>query len=451
MVTVDFIERFATAPVGNGITRYYHSPDCQGRQKELVFSGYAFVFIQMTILTALFYLFNAPITDIMLGDRSLSHITRAFAVVLLVHPMGRLIASLLRIQGKAKFYAIVNIFRFILTASLQVLLLVWRDMGVMAMVYGSIFAAWFDVFAMGPYILRQIRFKFDWSLLKPILHYGYPLIIAAISVTIISMMDRYLLRIFGALSLVGLYSFGYSISKMMTILWSTPFKQAFLPVVFEMEREPEKQRDFVKRSCTYIYTVAVMLWLFLSVFAKDFIMILARNPEFWAAWTIVPILAFKELQAGVVVYFSNGIVMAKRSMLISGTSVVRLMLSAALLVLLVPLLGALGAALAVLFGQIALNVIRAHYSRKLYGQVFEVSRLIAITGIGAGVFLTSFGVILLDLPIWLGVPLKLIIIAFFPLLIWLTKVLEDYEIAQIVNLIRPYRSKGVLKLIPIRH
>ena len=445
-ISIAWIERFVVSPVGNGITRHYHAPEHQGRQKEMVFSSFLFVLVQTVVLTAIFFLASKPLAGLLFGDHSLEHITRAFAFALLVKPNGRLMITLLRIQGRAKLYTIVNLCRFILAALLQIYLLVWQDMGLMAMVYASIFSAWFNVVVMGPYIVKQIRFKFEWALLKPVLHYGYPLIVAALIGSLASSADRFVLRIYGSLSMVGLYSFGYSIAGIVVMFLSTPLKQAFLPVVFEMEKDPENQRDFVKRSCTYVYMLGVMLCLLVSAFAKDAIMILARNPEFWVAWTIVPLLAFSKVQEAMRSYFSNGMAMAKKSMLISATSVIKGVINIAFLFILVPVIGLLGSALAVVVAGVALNVIRAYYSRKLYNQEFEVARLLKVTLIGAGVFAAALVIILLDLPMWAGIPLKLIIIAVFPLLLWVLRVLNEVERGRIRTLFNRYRSQGVLEI-----
>ena len=100
-VVLSWVGKVASAPVGNGITRHYHAPEHRGRQKELVFSGYAFVFVQAVIFTTLFFLASEPLAGLILGDQSMERITRAYAFVLLVQPMGTLWASLLRIQSQA--------------------------------------------------------------------------------------------------------------------------------------------------------------------------------------------------------------------------------------------------------------------------------------------------------------------------------------------------------------
>jgi hypothetical protein len=116
------------------------------------------------------------------------------------------------------------------------------------------------------------------------------------------------------------------------------------------------------------------------------------------------------------------------------------------LLLLVPRMGLLGGALAALVAGVALNVIRAHYSHKLYGQEFEVSRLLKVTGIGGAVFAVALALTLLDLPIWMGIPLKLVVIAFFPLLLWATRVFNEAEREQMKALFKRYRSQGGLEL-----
>jgi O-antigen/teichoic acid export membrane protein len=445
-VAIAWIQKFVGPPVLNGIVRYYYAPECRDQRKEQLFSASAFVFLQAVVLAALFFLASRPLSGLILGDLSLERITRAYAFVLLVQPIGTVWSTVLRMQGRAKFLTSISFCRFLLSALLQIYLLVWRDMGVMAVVYAGIFAAWFDVVTVGPYMLKQVRFKFEWRLLRSILHYGYPLIVAALVGAFASSADRVVLRIYGTLSIVGMYAFGQSLVSVVDMLLTVPFKGAFPPVVFRMEKDPKRLRDFVKRSCTYVYMAALMLCLLVSVFAKDVIVILARNPEFWGAWTVVPFLTFARVHRTIGSYFGNGIVMAKKSALMSATSVVILVINIAFLMVLIPMIGLLGAALAALITVVARNVIWAYYSRKYYNQEFEVARLLKITGIGGAVFVVALVVILLDLPIWIGIPLRMATIALYPLLLWITRVFDETERSKIRALVKRYRSRGALEV-----
>ncbi len=433
-VTVNLIGPFISSPIVNGFIRHYYAPGFEQKRKEMFFSSTLYVLIQSLFIAILFYLGSSYFAELILDDRSLNQIVKIYAIILLLTPLKTLLHSLIRIQKKAKLYISLNLSRLVLSAAVIIYLLVVKQMGVMALVYGALFDAGYDIFVLIPYLLKNIAPKINFLILKPLLSYGYPLILSSLSMYLIQAGDRYVLRIFDTLSAVGLYSFGYSFGMLITIFLVAPMKHTISPLIFEMEHDKNKLKEFVSRTCNYFCIVALFFCLLLSVFAKDMIQLLARKEEFWGAWVIVPIIAFSYVQHGLRSLFSQGMVMAKKTSYIGITYAIAAAVNLGLNFLFVPFFGVLGAAFATLLSYVALDILTAYYSYKFYDLIFDIKKIIKINLTGLAIYILSL--LTLYQPFYISLPYKIILIASFPILLYVSGIFSEKEKEYLCNLIK---------------
>ncbi|MEP5611124.1 MAG: oligosaccharide flippase family protein [Cyclobacteriaceae bacterium] len=415
-ILVSWSEKVVAAPIGNGITRHFYDPTLQEVQREMIFSGWVFTFVQSIALSLCFVLFGEKISEQYLGDLRYVNIVFMFAFVMLTQPLGTLMFSLLRIQSKAKLYVTGNLIIFTSSAILQVLLLVYFEMGLEAMVWGVLFTSFAKLIFIFPFTLRNLTPKFNWVVLKQILHFGYPLIIAAVIAVLSKTLDRVLLNYYFDLAMVGLLALALKIASILDFAISTPFKQTIVPIIYEKESNKKEQLEFMRRMTTYVVAAVLFCTLGLSVFAKEIIMVVSTNPEFHESWKVVPFLLFTTANEGVAIMFGNGMAMAKKSLMISVTSFYVFIVNTLLLVVLIQLLGLVGAGVASAIAFTFRNVIRGYYSNKYYGQTFENRKIVAITGLS--ILLYIFSLQFNSLQLLFLIPAKLLVVGLLPVLIW---------------------------------
>ena len=443
-ITVNLVGPFISVPVNNGFVRHYYAPGYEHKRKEIFFNGILYVLIQSVIVGIVFYFVSSYLAELILGDRSLNHIVRIYAIILLLTPLKPILNTLIQIQKKAKLYVSLNLSRLLLSAGVIIYLLVVERMGVMALVYGALFIVSYDIIVLIPFLLKNIEFRINFFILKPLLSYGYPLILSSISMYLIQIGDRYVLRIFDTMSTVGLYSFGYSIGTLIIIFLVKPMKLIMNPLIYEMEHDESKLKKFVAISCNYFYIVALFFFLVLSVFAKDIIQLLARKEEFWGAWIIVPIIAFSYVLSGLRDLFGKGMIMAKKSFHSGGTYAVAAAINLGLNFLIIPYFGMLGAAFATMISFIVLTIISAHYSYKFYGLTFDFGKLVKITFIGLALYLLSF--LGNFQPIYIGLLYKMCLLVSFPILLYVSGVFTETEKEYLSDLIKRMKSDGPIRV-----
>jgi O-antigen/teichoic acid export membrane protein len=190
-------------------------------------------------------------------------------------------------------------------------------------------------------------------------------------------------------SSVGLYSFGYQIAGLINLLFVLPLAKALLPITFRQEADPEGQKDFLRITCTYFYLAGMFVCLFLSLYCKEIIELIARKEEFWSSWIVVPVVAYSYVLSGLGGFFDWGLVMTKNGLRISINVIAGAIVNISLNFVLIPKWGIIGAACATLISIVMLNGLRLYYSAKYFGLHFDLMRLLHITIAGGGLYAIS--------------------------------------------------------------
>lgn len=146
----------------------------------------------------------------------------------------------------------------------------------------------------------EAKFKFDWKLLKSILHYSLPLLIAGLGGTTSETLDRILLKYLipntnDALYAIGIYGANYKIAVLL-LLFIQMFRFAIEPFYFNYYGKNDEKFVFAQLMRLYIGVVIIislMLMLYLKYF-KYFI-----DKKFHEGLFIVPIIVISYILYGI--------------------------------------------------------------------------------------------------------------------------------------------------------
>ncbi|MCP3678306.1 MAG: oligosaccharide flippase family protein [Deltaproteobacteria bacterium] len=418
-ITVGLVSKLICPPTNSGFLRYYYAPEYKDKKGLLLYNSFLFLGIQSFVLSILFYLFRNIISTAVLENNDLTHIVEIYALILFFKPLSQFFLTFLRQIERAGFFIVISWLRLLITAAVILWGLIYLKIGVLALIYGTLVGVVIDVVCVFPLFLKHSTHKVSFSVLGLPLKYGYPLILSGLSLLLIESGDRYVLRVMSSLSDVGLYSFGYTIAGIMLFLLVVPLKQALHPITFKQESRPEQLKGFLKRNCTYFYFVGMFFCLFLSLYSKEVIQIMARKETFWGSWVIVPIITFSYLQHGVGNFVGWGLVMTKKTFYISINVLIAAIVNIGLNILFIPYWGIIGAAVATLFSYFVWNSLKLYFSAKYYGLYFDLKRLlhITVTGVllyGVSLFIARTGTMSIDMAI------KFIVLLSFPLTVYTT-------------------------------
>jgi O-antigen/teichoic acid export membrane protein len=171
-------------------------------------------------------------------------------------------------------------------------------------------------------------------------------------------------------------------------------------------------------------------------------MVIARKPEFWSAWVIVPIISFSYVQHGLGSFLGWGLVMKGKSYQISTNLLISAAINIGLNFVFIPHWGIIGAAFATLISYILWNGLKIYYSAKFYGLHFDLRRLGNITAVGFGLyFLSLFIANTASIPLNLGI--KFLTLMSYPIIFFVTGFFNDKEIHYMQALWTSLRMNGI--------
>ena len=425
-ITISLLTRFVSAPINSAFTRFHYAPEYKEKSGILLFNLFLWALLIIICCAVIFWRISEYLAGVLLQDRNLAHLLKIYALILFLQPFSSLFLCLLRMLERAKYFVFTSISSLLLSAGLTLYLLTVLKKGVLSLIVGNLLSLIVTVVMVLPIFIKRLTFKLSRSVLIPPLKYAYPLLLSEYSNLLIQSGDRYVLRIFNSVSMVGLYSFGYQIAGILQTALVTPLKQALQPVVLKQEEDSEAIRHLLRAGATYFYLVGCAACLLISLFSREILMLFARKETFWAAWIIVPIITYSYVQHGLGNFVGWGMGLMKKSFHVSGIVLVAALVNIGLNFFFVPQRGMLGAAFATMLSYIVWNVLKAYYSAKFYNLHFEVGRLLHITVIGFGLYGLSL-VVANNGTIGTDVALKLLFFLGYPLILWATDFFSESE------------------------
>jgi O-antigen/teichoic acid export membrane protein len=283
---------------------------------------------------------------------------------------------LLRIQGRARTFAAVNVARNLLNTILKVAL-VLGGFGVTGVLWSDFLATAALAAGLLPMLLRHARPAFSSRLLKEVLAFGLPKAPHGLMVQALNLADRVILVRFQPLSVVGIYDKAYSLGAGVKF-GLTPFETAWQPFVLKRLRTPEAPR-ILAGVVTYAAAGFVALALGIALFGRELLMALTfTRPAFWAGAPVIPVVVLAYLMHGAFLLVSIGIGIEKRARYYPMITAAAAATNIGLDLVLIPAYGMMGAAWATVAGYLVMASLGGFISHRLYPIPLEGGRLMRI-------------------------------------------------------------------------
>jgi O-antigen/teichoic acid export membrane protein len=212
---------------------------------------------------------------------------------------------------------------------------------------GAIFGA-----AMATWSQRDLlaRGAIDRQRLTALLHIGLPLLPAAVAAWIVSVSDRLLLTHLATLSDVGLYSAAAQIATVPNLAISA-FMLGWLPFALRVQHAPEAPRLYGTSLSLFVAAGAVATLL--AVPLGEPVLAFISGPAFAPGGTVIWLLVGSAFAYGGYVMLNVGVMVARRTALISAVTAIAAAVNVVVNLALIPPLGFLGAGIATLAAYLA--------------------------------------------------------------------------------------------------
>ncbi|MFV8225305.1 oligosaccharide flippase family protein [Christiangramia aquimixticola] len=298
----------------------------------------------------------------------------------------------LRASQKPMRYAVIKIINVAVNLGLNVFFLIYLgDLATEFSVLNSIYIPDFEIsyvfianlIASGITLLLmlpfyfKIEFSFKMALWKRMMKYAFPVLIAGIAFSVNEVFDRimldYLLPQDIARSQIGAYSACYKLALFMT-LFATAFRLGIEPFFFS-HAESKNAANTYATITNYFVVFGSIILLAVIVFADLLKVLLIHDSDYWEAMQIVPLILLANLFLGIYHNLSVWYKITDRTKFGGYISVAGAVLTVVINLLLIPVVGYTGSAIATLAAYGLMMVLSYYFGQKYYPIPYNMKKI----------------------------------------------------------------------------
>lgn len=412
-------------------TAFFHFMNKEENKDNVYSTSLSSVLYTSLFLSGIMIVFSSPLASLIKYPKHPEYITW-LALILAFDAVSSIPFARLRQLNKAKQFALLKIVNILLNIGFNIFFLVIcpkyinSDGGLITRIANSVYSPSIgmgyvfvsNVLASGLTLLtlfplfKNISLKPDVELVKRMLVYAFPLLIAGFAGMINETFDRTIYKYLApnqatALKELGIYSACYKLSIIMTLFIQT-FRYAAEPFFFAQHKQDDK-RDVYARVMKYF--VITCAFIFLGVMLYIDVVKIFIGESFRSGLGVVPILLMANLCLGVFYNLSMWYKLTGQTRYGAYFAIFGGVLTVILLFVLIPTFGYMGAAWATLITYAAMMVMSYITGQKNHpipydvkGNLFYVLLALGFYGLSLalekiltleGVFLFTINTILL--------------------------------------------------------
>ncbi len=399
------------------------------KKKEVFSTPFLFVLVTSLSFSFLFYSFRYDVGSLLDIPNIHRDLLDYVILILLFDSIALIPFSNLRLQRKATKFAVIKIVNILINLSLNLYLILVLNMGIQAVFISNLAASIFSFVALLPDILKLFNFTINLETLKTMLKFGLPYLPANIASMMVQMIDVPILREMTNDSTVGIYRANYKLGIFM-MLFVSMFQYAWQPFFLNNAKEKNAKEIFAK-VLTLFLVVASVIWLFVSLFIDNLASIEIFNgrtiigKEFLGGISIVPIVLFAYIFHGMFVNFTAGIYIEEKTKYFPYVTISGAIINVVVNLLLIPVYGYMGAALATLASYLVMAVYLFYFSQKFYRIDYEYGKVFSILGLIVATLILYYYLLSMG---QVAIMIKIIIAVLFILFIFALKIVRFSEV-----------------------
>ncbi len=331
---------------------------------------------------------------------------RFLALILFFDTIVALPFAYLRLQHKAKRFALVKLVGIFLTVFFNLFFLIICPMLKKAgfdsidIIYhpgfsigyvflANLIAAFITTLFLLDILVKKYKFSWDWKTLHPILKYGYPLLFMGLAGTVNSMLDKILLEKWlpdnfydnqTSLDAVGIYGAAIKMGVLMTLAVQA-FKYAAEPFFFSQSQDKQAPELFAK-VMLYFVMVCAMMWVGVCVNLPLITYLFLSNPKYHEALPLVPMMLLANLLLGI--YFNLTIWFKLTNKTHFGTYIAFFGAFCTLVgnLIFIPLIGYWACVFTTFATYLLMSLVCEYYGKKYFPVPYAWQKIIVYIGIG---------------------------------------------------------------------
>jgi O-antigen/teichoic acid export membrane protein len=305
----------------------------------------------------------------------------------------------LRAENQAKRFMIIQMSSILLNILLNLIFLLGYfnpsrpEEGIMFILIANLLASGLKLLLVYN-IIAKVKFIFDWDLIKKMLTYSWPLVIAGFAGIINETLDRVLLKqilynpdipnsLEQATAQVGIYSACYKLAMLVTIFLQA-YRYAAEPFFFSQLKNQDRNAVFVRTMNVFI-AIVCLAFLFVSINLGVFKFFI-RKEAYYVGLNVVPILLLANVCLGI--YYNQSVWYKLSNQTKFGAYIALIGAGITILinVLFIPMYGYMASAWATLLAYMAQMIISFYLGKKYYPIPYDVRKFYLYVGSAIGIY-----------------------------------------------------------------
>tara|TARA_R110002012_G_scaffold66614_1_gene174085 strand:- start:170319 stop:171677 length:1359 start_codon:yes stop_codon:yes gene_type:complete len=236
------------------------------------------------------------------------------------------------------------------------------------------------------------KYSFDERLLKQMLKYSLPIMVAGLAFTVNEVFDRILLdRLLPediAKAEIGKYSACYKLAVFMT-LFGTAFRLGVEPFFFSHANTENPKKAYAQIT-NYFVIMGSLIFLGVIVFIDPLKKLLVRDAAFWEALDVVPIILLASFCLGIYHNLSVWYKVTDRTRFGAYISSVGAIITLAINISLIPKIGYMASAWATLAAYGSMMILSYYFGKKYYPIPYNMRKIVFYLSVSLVFSILSF-------------------------------------------------------------
>jgi O-antigen/teichoic acid export membrane protein len=413
--------------------------DMRTRTVQTAFAG-TLVMSTVGVIAGLIVTLTVPAFADVLGGRNLTLIGLTGLWVTMNFDV---LTGIYRIERRPTAYVLYSFVNLAVTVVLTLVLVIPLGLQASGLLIGN-FSGTYATYLLMLVARRDIvGFAFvDRELLRRMLHFSVPLMPAGLALWALNVADRFQVQGLASKAELGSYSTAAKLA-LAAMLLIAAFQTAWPAFANSMPTEDET-RSVYRLVLTYWSMVMAWAIVAISLMTPPYVHLTLPRPV-WDAAPVVPFLAFGAVLYGAYMILNAGVNRSKKTRFTPVVTGVSAAVNVGLNFALIPLWGIVGAGVSTVVGYALLVYLGWRNAQHSYPVDYEWARVVRIAAVTAAI--VALSVLVIPATGWVGIPLRLAIVAGFPLALIATGVLspgEQRRIRERVAAMRGRRSRQAM-------
>lgn len=345
-------------------------------QNSIVITGIVLVASFGAVCGLILFIISPKLSLFLFGNELYTPILKILSFYIWVVSLLKLSQDNLRLNHKPLIYNFLAFGRVAFTASFNILLVGFHQLGVLGAITGLVISDIIITLFSASFLLKH-----HWHLPKvtpllPLLRLGLPLIPVSFAYWILNYSDRFFLLKLSTFEELGLYGIAYRIAAGVGI-FSFAVQLCWRPFALQIQEKPEAKKIYATMPLYYIACVG-LIGLLLAVSVPLLLQVFVTKAYSGAVVLVTPLIV-SQVAYGAYYIFSTGLEIRQRPYHLMWSILLAALLNTLLNILFIPQLGAFGASVATAISYIAATISVGIVSQKLYPLPYDINRFLCVT------------------------------------------------------------------------